>query len=60
LTFGALLDNLKLHREEAYFGLDKDKILGIAQKYILKGQTKKAITEYLKLIQASPKINDCT
>jgi len=35
--------------------LDKDKILGIAQKYILKGQTKKAITEYLKLIQASPK-----
>lgn len=35
--------------------IDKEKILGIAQKYILKGQSKKAIKEYLKLIEASPK-----
>jgi len=35
--------------------IDKEKILGIAQRYILKGQTKKAIKEYLKLIEASPK-----
>ncbi len=35
--------------------IDKDKILGLAQKYILKGQSKKAIKEYLKLIEASPK-----
>lgn len=36
-------------------GIDKEKILGVAQKYILKGQSKKAINEYLKLIEASPK-----
>jgi tetratricopeptide (TPR) repeat protein len=35
--------------------MDKEKILGIAQKYILKGQSKKAIKEYLTLIEASPK-----
>jgi len=35
--------------------IDKEKILGIAQKYILKGQSKKAINEYLKLIETSPK-----
>ena len=35
--------------------LDKEKILDIAQKYILKGQSKKAIKEYLKLIEADPK-----
>lgn len=35
--------------------IDKEKILGIAQKYILKGQSKKAIKEILKLIEASPK-----
>lgn len=35
--------------------IDKEKILGLAQKYILKGQSKKAIKEYLKLIEASPK-----
>lgn len=29
--------------------------MGIAQKYVLKGQPKKAIKEYLKLIEASPK-----
>jgi len=34
---------------------DKEKILGLAQKYILKGQSKKAIQEYLKLIEATPK-----
>ena len=34
---------------------DKEKILEAAQKYVLKGQTKKAIKEYLKLIEASPK-----
>ncbi len=36
-------------------GIDKEKILGLAQKYILKGQSNKAIKEYLKLIEASPK-----
>lgn len=35
--------------------LDKEKILGFAQKYILKGQSKKAIVEYIKLIEADPK-----
>ncbi len=35
--------------------IDKEKILGVAQKYILKGQSKKAIKEILKLIEASPK-----
>ena len=36
-------------------GIDKEKILGLAQKYLLKGQSKKAINEYLRLIEASPK-----
>jgi tetratricopeptide (TPR) repeat protein len=35
-------------------GIDKEKILDTAQKYILKGQSKKAIKEYLKLIEADP------
>ena len=35
-------------------GIDKDKILDAAQKYILKGQSKKAIKEYLKLIETNP------
>jgi tetratricopeptide (TPR) repeat protein len=34
---------------------DKEKILGLAQKYILKGQSKKAIQEYLRLIEEAPK-----
>jgi tetratricopeptide (TPR) repeat protein len=34
---------------------DKEKILGLAQKYILKGHSKKAIQEYLKLIEEAPK-----
>ncbi len=34
---------------------DKDKILSLAQKYVLKGQSKKAIQEYLKLIEVTPK-----
>ncbi len=34
--------------------IDKEKILDIAQKYILKGQSKKALKEYLKLIEANP------
>ena len=39
---------------EVTLGIDKEKILDIAQKYILKGQSKKAIKEYLKLIEANP------
>lgn len=35
--------------------MNKAKILDLAQKYILKGQPKKAIKEYLKLIEADPK-----
>ncbi|MGQ9637732.1 MAG: tetratricopeptide repeat protein [Thermodesulfobacteriota bacterium] len=35
--------------------MNKEKILDLAQKYILKGQPKKAIKEYLKLIEADPK-----
>ncbi len=35
--------------------IDKEKILGVAQKYILRGQSKKAIQEYLRLIEATPK-----
>jgi len=34
---------------------DKEKILDLAQKYILKGQSKKAIQEYLKLLEVAPK-----
>jgi tetratricopeptide (TPR) repeat protein len=34
--------------------IDKEKILDLAQKYILKGQSKKAINEYLKLVEATP------
>ncbi len=34
--------------------IDKEKILDVAQKFILKGQPKKAIKEYLKLIEADP------
>jgi tetratricopeptide (TPR) repeat protein len=34
---------------------DKEKILDLAQKYILKGQSKKAIQEYLKLLEVTPK-----
>ena len=35
--------------------IDREKVLESAQKYVLKGQSKKAIKEYLKLIEASPK-----
>ena len=34
---------------------DKEKILGLAQKFLLKGNPKKAIAEYIKLIEADPK-----
>jgi tetratricopeptide (TPR) repeat protein len=40
--------------QEVILVIDKEKILGIAQKYILRGQSKKAIKEYLKLIEAKP------
>jgi tetratricopeptide (TPR) repeat protein len=35
--------------------LDKEKILELAQKYVLKGQSRKAIAEFIKLIEADPK-----
>ena len=35
--------------------VDKEKILALAQRYILKGQSNKAIKEYLRLIEAAPK-----
>lgn len=35
-------------------GIDKENILDTAQKYILKGQHKKAISEYLRLVEADP------
>lgn len=35
--------------------IDKEKILNSAQKYVLKGQSEKAIKEYQKLVRASPK-----
>ena len=35
--------------------IDKEKIQNIAQKYVLKGQSDKAIKEYQKLIKASPR-----
>ena len=35
--------------------LDKEKILALAQRYVLKGQSQKAIKEYLRLIEATPK-----
>ena len=36
-------------------GIDKEKILGIAQKYILKGQSKKAVKELQKLVESTPR-----
>jgi len=36
-------------------GTDKENTLDAAQKYILKGQLKKAIGEYLRLVEADPK-----
>jgi len=35
-------------------GIDKENVLDTAQKYILKGQLKKAIIEYLRLVEADP------
>ncbi|HUL21655.1 MAG TPA: tetratricopeptide repeat protein [Thermodesulfobacteriota bacterium] len=35
-------------------GIDKENVLDAAQKYILKGQLKKAINEYLRLVEADP------
>jgi tetratricopeptide (TPR) repeat protein len=35
-------------------GIDKENVLDTAQKYVLKGQHKKAINEYLKLVEADP------
>ena len=35
-------------------GIDKENVLDTAQKYVLKGQHKKAISEYLKLVEADP------
>jgi len=35
--------------------IDKENILDTAQKFVLKGQLKKAIHEYLKLVEADPK-----
>lgn len=34
--------------------IDKENILDAAQKFVLKGQIKKAINEYLKLVEADP------
>jgi len=34
--------------------IDKESILDTAQKFVLKGQLKKAIHEYLKLVEADP------
>lgn len=36
-------------------GIDREKILSTAQRFVLKGQSEKAIKEYQKLINASPK-----
>jgi tetratricopeptide (TPR) repeat protein len=35
-------------------GIDKESVLDTAQKYILKGQIKKAIIEYSRLVEADP------
>ena len=35
--------------------IDKEKLLSVAQRYILRGQSNKAVKEYLRLIEASPK-----
>jgi tetratricopeptide (TPR) repeat protein len=59
LTFLRSLDKFLIKKisfqQRSILGIDKEKILGIAQQYILKGQSNKAIKEYLKLIEASPK-----
>jgi tetratricopeptide (TPR) repeat protein len=36
-------------------GIDKEKILAIAQKYILKGQSQKAVKELQKLVESTPR-----
>jgi tetratricopeptide (TPR) repeat protein len=35
--------------------IDREKILNVAQRYVLKGQSEKAIKEYQKLVKASPR-----
>ena len=54
MTFSSPLGKYYLDLTEGERVIDKDKILGIAQKYILKGQSKKAIKEYQKLIADNP------
>ena len=41
--------------EVLILGIDKERILGIAQKYILKGQSKKAVKELQKLVESTPR-----
>lgn len=56
LTFSRSLDNFEQNAfERVTLALDKEKILALAQRYILKGQSNKAIQEYLRLIEAAPK-----
>ena len=56
LTFSSSLDNFEQNAfERVTLALDKEKILALAQRYILKGQSNKAIKEYLRLIEAAPK-----
>ena len=47
------LVNISFLRKD--LSIDKEKILDVAQKFILKGQAKKAIKEYLKLVEADPR-----
>jgi tetratricopeptide (TPR) repeat protein len=50
------LDNFEQNAfERVTLVLDREKILALAQRYMLKGQSNKAIKEYLRLIEAAPK-----
>jgi tetratricopeptide (TPR) repeat protein len=56
LTFSSSLGNFEQNAFEGItLVLDKEKILALAQRYILKGQSNKAIKEYLTLLEADPK-----
>jgi tetratricopeptide (TPR) repeat protein len=46
---------IKFSSGNGTLAIDKEKIFGMAQKYILGGNPKKAIKEYIKLLETAPK-----
>ena len=55
----SILKNDDFDGEGSILSIDKEKILEIAQRYILKGQSKKAIKELKNLWNPHPGIHVC-